>query len=141
MSVTDRSLHQQYEPEKPVHQAVNITGRMLKDRVEPFQHDEFDIWKTRDPETGRESEHWWDTPEEAVEFLAHAIDLDLCCVNECANYLGEDSDRIMCDECSPDEYIDCAEDGCDYPTHHTETDYCSTHTWHNGRSVDTGIDQ
>lgn len=138
---TERSLHEQYEPEKPIHRAVNITLRMLKDRVEPFRHDEYDIWKARDPETGRESEYWNDTPEKAVDFLARSVDLDLCYVNECTNYLGEDSDRTMCDDCYPDEYIECAEEGCDYPTNHTETDYCSSHTWRNGRSVGTDTDR
>lgn len=136
-----QSLHQKYEPEKPVHRAVNITSRMLKDRVETFQHDEYDLWKARDPETGRESEHWWDTPDEAVDFLAHAIDLDTCCVNDCDSYLGEDADRIICDECHPDEYIECAEGGCDLPTNHTRTDYCSSHTWRNGRSADNGSER
>ena len=132
-----RSLHQQYEPEAPIHRAVNITYRMLQDRIEPFQHDEHDLWKARDPETGRESEHWWRSREEAVEFLAKDVDLDICYVNECTTHLGKDSDRLVCDECHPDEYVECAEEECDYPTSHTKTEYCSHHTWHNGRSVES----
>lgn len=137
---TECSLHQQYEPEKPINRARNITSRMLKDRIEPFHHEEYEIWKARDPETGRQLDNWWDTPETAVEFLAHEIDLDLCYVNECDNYLGEDSDRIICDECEPDEFIECVEDGCDFPTSHTETEYCSDHTWRNGRVAETDAD-
>lgn len=136
---TEKSLHEQYEPEKPIHRAVNITYRHLQDRIEPFPHDEYDIWKAKDPETGRVLDSWWNSPEEAVEMLAKTVDNELCFVNECTTHLGEDADdnRLYCDEHRPDEYIECAEDGCDYPTNHSATDYCTSHTRRNGRNADT----
>jgi len=138
---TERSLHEAYEPEAPIHRAVNITYRYLKDRIEPVEHDEYDIWKAQDPETGRELRSWWDTPEEAVEMLAVSVDNELCYLNECATHLGEGSDRIYCDEHNPDEFIECAAGGCDRLTSHTETVHCSSHTWRNGRSVGTDTDR
>lgn len=138
-STDEIDLHEQYEPEKPIHQAVNITSRRLKDRVEPFQHDEFDaLWKARDPVTGITSEHWWDDAETAVEFLASRLDIEICHVNECMTHLGpnDETDRLYCDEHQPDDYIECAVGGCDFPTSHSETDHCSTHTWRKGRDAD-----
>lgn len=134
---TEQSLHERYEPEAPIHHAVNITTRRLKDRLELVEHDEYDLWKAEDPETGRMSDSWWREPETAIKFLASSISNDTCCVNECMTHLGEDTDRVHCDDHDPTEYIECAEEDCDFPTHHTETDYCSSHTWRNGRSIDT----
>lgn len=146
MNESDDGLHQQYEPEKPIHRAVNITYRHLQDRIKPVKHDEYDIWKGVDEETGREG-YWWDSPEEAVEMLAKTVGNEMCFLNECTTHLGEDSDRLYCDEHHPDEYVECAVDDCDYPTNHTETDHCSTHTWRHGRTAkkkvvtDGGVDE
>jgi len=138
---TDRSLHQEYEPEAPIHRAVNITSRYLKDRIEPVKHDEYDIWEAKDPETGRESRSFWDTPEEAVEMLARSVDNELCYLNECTTHLGEDSDRLYCDEHDIDELVECAADDCDRLTAHPETVHCSSHTWRIGRSVEPDTEQ
>ena len=137
----DRSLHEQYEPEEPIHRAVNISSRRLKDRIELIEHDEFSLWKAEDPNTARKSDHWYDTPGRAVDFLASSVNNEICCVNECMVHLGEDAGRIICDDHHPDDYIECAEADCDLPTKHTETDYCSSHTWWNGRSVDADSEQ
>ena len=138
---TERSLHQQHEPEAPIHRAVNITSRALKDRCEVVEHDEYDLFVGKDPVTGVTTDFWRDERQEAIDDVAHAVEMDTCYLNECLTYLGEDSDRMYCDEHDPDEYIECAEEGCESPTNHTETDYCVSHTWRNGRSVDTGKDR
>lgn len=133
---TSHPLHDEYEPEDPIHKAVNITYRLLKDRIEPVKHDEWDIWRARDDETGRELESYWDTPEEAVDMLAKKVKLEMCHVNECINHLGQDSDRMYCDDHTESEYIECAAGGCDYPRSHPKTDHCSHHTWNLGRKAE-----
>lgn len=133
--------HQEYEPEAPIHHAVNITRRHLLERCRTKQHDEYDLWVGVDPVTGVETDFWRDNRESAIEDVAHAVRMDTCHVNECVAYLGEDSDALYCDEHRPDEYIECAVEDCDYPTSHTLTDYCSGHTWRNGRSADTNTDE
>jgi hypothetical protein len=128
-------MHQKYEPDVPIHRAVNITRRALLDRVEVIGHDEYDLWRGRDPETGVESEHWRDDRQTAKEQVAHDVRMDMCWVNECLAYLGEGNGGGFCDEHAPDEYIECAVDGCEYPTHHSGTDHCSHHTWRRGREA------
>lgn len=137
----ERSLHEQYEPEAPIHKAVNITSRALKGRCEVEVHDEYELYRGVDPETGVANELWQDSRERAIESVAHDVQMDTCHVNECLAYLGEDADRIYCDDHRPEDYIECAEDGCTYPTAHTETNFCSTHTWYNGRSSARDTDQ
>jgi hypothetical protein len=139
--VIEQSLHKQYEPEAAIHRAVNITSRALKDRCEVVEHDEHDLYVGRDPVTGVKTDFWRQEPEEAISDVAHEVEMDTCYLNECLTFLGEDSDRMYCEEHNPDEYIECAKEGCEYPTSHTETDHCSTHTWRNGRSANTRNDR
>jgi len=131
--VQSNNLHQQYEPEKPIHRAVNITRRRLKERCTVVEHDEYDLYVGTDPETGVTTDFWRYEKEDAIDDVAHAVWVDTCYLNECMTYLGEDSDRMYCDEHYRNEYIECAVEGCDFPTSHTETEHCSSHTWRLGR--------
>lgn len=128
-------LHQEYEPEEPIHRAVNISYRRLQDRIKPVEHDELDIWKAEDQKTGQISRMWWDTPEKAIEILAKDLSNRVCCVNECMTYTGDEMDVLFCDEHDPDEYVECAVGGCEYPYEHTETVHCHSHTWELGREA------
>ena len=132
-------LHQRYEPEKPVHRAVNITLRALQDRVETVKHEEYDLWKGHDEVLGITSDRWWCEPETAVELFAHRLSNRICHVNDCMTYLG-DTEALHCDECHPDEYIECAHPECDYPTNHSETDHCWSHTRNHGRAAKVDYD-
>ena len=140
MSESQQALHQQYEPEKPIHRAVNITGRRLKDRCTVVEHDEYDLYRGKDPKTGVITDFWRQERQKAIDDVAHEVGMDTCYVNECTTFLGRDSDQMICDEHQPDEYIECAVDGCEYPTSHSETCHCRSHTWRLGRSQDTDTD-
>jgi len=137
----EQSLHEQFEPDAPIHRAVNITSRALKDRCEVVEHEEYDLFVGKDPVTGVTSDFWRQERKKAISDVAHEVEMDTCYLNECLTYLGEDADRMYCDEHGPDEYIECAKEDCEFFTGHTETDYCSSHTWRNGRSVNSATDQ
>ena len=135
-----QTLHEQYEPEDPIHRAVNITSRALKDRLVTIKHEEYDLWKAHDEENGVTSDQWWREPETAIERFAHHLSNRICHVNECMTYLG-DPERLYCDECAPDEYIECSHPECDSPTSHVKTEHCSSHTWRHGREAREEYDE